>query len=254
MWGISNVGTRKRCHGKGNTADIYRNGMIKTWYSDNPKGWTLVSGIWSPFYIQLRPISSYPILLSKIGYYLGRLIKEECGQLNKLLGVAMAGIPIAVAISLSENIPSCFTRKLEGIKSITNFDNFIKNYGEHSIIEGELRNGDIIGIVDDLVTKFDSKLIAIRQLEHEAKLRHLEGIKCSDVIVLMDREQGAKDNAQSYGINLHSLIPFTNKGIHWLRDEITNKEYEVINDYLINYEYYQNKEVQTELYNISKVG
>ena len=42
-------------HGKEIIGMLYDQGMIRTWYRDKPEGWTLVSGIWSPFYIQLRP-------------------------------------------------------------------------------------------------------------------------------------------------------------------------------------------------------
>jgi uridine monophosphate synthetase len=227
---------------------LYEKGMIKTWYRDNPKGWTLISGIWSPFYIQLRPISSYPRLLSSIGYSMGHLIKEECNYLDRILGVAMAGIPIATAISLSIDIPSCFTRKLESVRSERDFDNIIKNYGEHSLIEGELEDGDKIGIIDDLVTKFDSKLIAIRQLNHESRIRKLKQVKCSDVIVLLDREQGSERSAKEHGIRLHSLIPFTTKGVNWLAEVLSDREYEIITEYLADNEKYQKQEVQEKLY------
>lgn len=237
--------------GKKIVLDLYKNSMIKTWYRDRPQGWKLVSGIWSPFYIQLRPLSSHPQLLSDVGFALGRLIKEECGDINKILGVAMAGIPIVIAISLSQNIPACFTRKLEGVKSIKDFDNLIKSYGEHSLIEGELNSGDVVGIVDDLVTKFDSKLITIRQLELELKSRKLEKIKYEDVIVLLDREQGAEEAAEENGIKLHSLIPFTTEGINWLKDVLTVHEYKIIKDYLENYQEYQNTDVQKDLYDMA---
>jgi orotate phosphoribosyltransferase len=226
---------------------LYNLGMIKTWYRDNPQGWTLISGIWSPFYIQLRALSSYPILLNTVGRAMGRMTQEECGCLDRILGVAMAGIPIALAISLSINIPACFTRKLEGIRSINNLSDVINKYGEHSLIEGEINENDQIGIVDDLVTKFSSKSIAIKQLENEVKLRKLNNINCSDVLVLIDREQGAEENAREQAVNLHSLIPFTSKGIEWLRWTISEREYEIIKDYLKNSDYYQSKRVQVEL-------
>jgi uridine monophosphate synthetase len=237
--------------GKKVVLDLSKSGMIKTWFRDRPEGWTLVSGIWSPFYIQLRPLSSHPKLLAYIGYALGRLIKEECENVNKILGVAMAGIPIATAISLSEDIPACFTRKLEGVRSIEDFDNFIKSYGEHSIIEGELANGDVIGIVDDLVTRFGSKLIAIKQLELELKLRKLNEVQYSNVIVLLDREQGAREAAEQNRISLHSLIPFTTKGIEWLRDALSDDEYKTIKNYLENYQKYQDPDVQRELFEMA---
>lgn len=230
---------------------LYTRGMIKTWFRDNPRGWTLVSGLWSPLYIQLRPLSSYPELLKKVGYALSRLIKEECNDVNRIIGVATAGIPIATAISLEANIPSCFTRKLEAVRSLEDFNRFVKEYGEHSMIEGILEDGDTVGIVDDLVTKFDSKVLAIKQLEFELEVRGLKHVTCSDVIVLLDREQGAEEPAKEYGITLHSLIPFMTKGMAWLKDVLADQEYEVIVDYLHSTEKYQDTHVQAELSEIA---
>ncbi len=232
---------------------LYKHGMIKTWFRDNPHGWTLVSGLWSPLYIQLRPLSSYPELLKKVGNALGRLIKAECPGVNRLIGVATAGIPIATAISLEANIPSCFTRKLEGVRSLVDFNRFVKGYGEHSMIEGVLEDGDAVGIVDDLVTKFDSKVLAVKQLEFEREIRGLKQVTCSDVIVVLDREQGAKEIAKEYGIALHSLIPFMSQGVEWLKDVLADQEYEVIVDYLQNAEKYQDPRVQAELSELARL-
>ena len=230
---------------------LYEQGMIKTWFRDNPQGWTLVSGLWSPLYIQLRPLSSYPELLKKVGDALGRLIKTECSAVNRIIGVATAGIPIATAISLAANIPSCFTRKLEGVRSLDDFNMFVKGYGEHSMIEGVLEDGDTVGIVDDLVTKFDSKVLVLKQLEFERKVRGLKDVKCSDVVVVLDREQGATEIARDYGIELHSLIPFRSKGVPWLKDVLADQEYEVIVDYLCDTKKYQDPRVQAELSEIT---
>ncbi len=230
---------------------LYDHGMIKTWFKDNPHGWTLVSGIWSPLYIQLRPLSSYPELLKNVGYALGSLLKEECKEVNRIIGVATSGIPIATAISIVANIPSCFTRKLEGVRSLEDFNRFVKTYGEHSMIEGILEDGDTVGLVDDLVTRFDSKMIALKQLEFELKVRGLTRVTCSDIIVLLDREQGAQALAKEYGIALHSLIPFRSKGVSWLKDVFADYEYEVIVDYLQDSEKYQDPHVKEELFDIA---
>ena len=226
---------------------LYKHGMIKTWYRDNPHGWTLVSGMWSPLYIQLRPLSSYPELLKQVGYALGSLIKAECRDINRIIGLATAGIPIATAISLEANIPSCFSRKLEGVRSLEDFNWHVREYGEHSMIEGILEDGDTVGLVDDLVTRFDSKVLALKQLEFELKARGLKDVACSDVIVLLDREQGAQEIAKEYGMVLHCLIPFMSKGIAWLKDVLADREYEVIVDYLHGSERYQDSQVQAEL-------
>lgn len=225
---------------------LYADGMIKTWYRDKPEGWTLVSGLWSPFYVQLRPLPLHPELLSHVGFVLGQLMHKECPDVDGIIGVAMAGIPIATAISIEAKIPSGYTRKIEGVKTKEDFSRFIKGYGEHSLVEGIPEDGGEIAIIDDLVTKFNSKEVAIEQLNFELKLRGLKG-KCSHVVVLLDREQGAEESAREQGITLHSLIPFKSKGIKWLSDVFMPRERDVIADYLREPEIYQNVKVQAEL-------
>lgn len=238
--------------GKDIIQSLYKEGMIKTWYRDKSDGWYLTSGLWSPFYIQLRPLSSYPKILKKVGYALGKIIKEEIKDADKIIGVAMAGIPIATAITLTEEIPSGFTRKLEGVRNVNEFRSSIEKYGEHALIEGELGSGDNLVVVDDLVTKFDSKLITIEQIKYEVKRRGLSNVKCENVVVLFDREQGAEKSAMEHNIKLHSLIPFRTKGISWLADFLAEDEYGVIVDYLDNPIKYQNLNIQTNLENMAK--
>lgn len=240
--------------GKKIVGELYKYSMIKTWYKDKPEGWKLISGLWSPFYIQLRPLASYPKLLKQVGYAISSLIKEECSDVNRIIGIAATGIPIATAVSIIGDISSCYTRKLEGVKSPEDFNRFIKTYGEHSMIEGILADGDTIGFIDDLVTKFDSKAIALKQLEFEAKERGLKDVSCANIIVVLDREQGAEKIAKKNRINLHSLIPFASKGLPWLKDVFADQEYKVIIDYLYNPRKYQDPSMQKELLEIALQG
>jgi orotate phosphoribosyltransferase len=234
---------------------LYEQGMIKTWYRDNPDGWRLVSGLWSPFYIQLRPLSSYSnskVLLTKVGDAMASLISHEAPDVNKLVGVVAAGIPIAIATTIFSGIPSCYTRKLPDEITVTDIQRRMLTYGEHSLVEGELNDGDVIAIVDDLVTKFDSKLVALEQIRQEIRRRELEGkrplsVKIEHVIVLFDREQGAADTAAAHGLKLHSLIAFRSKGVDWLKDKMSKEEYDVILSYLSDSSKYQVPEIQADL-------
>lgn len=213
--------------------ELYRKGLIKT-IKHKKEGWHLVSGIWSPFYIQLRLLPSYPNLMNEIGNMLGEKVK---GYGNKLLGIAMAGIPIATVISIIHKIPLCYTRKIAGVKNVEELEKYADEYGEHSMVEGEIEDGDKFIAVDDIVTKFDSKMVAIKQLEIEAEKRG-KRIECRNVAVVVDRQQGAEEIAEKYGIKLHSLIKFKN-AIEWIKDEMDEEEYEIIVEYLENPEKYQ---------------
>jgi orotate phosphoribosyltransferase len=222
--------------------ELYRVGMIKTWYRDKAEGWTLVSGLWSPLYIQLRNLCSYPELLREVGKQLGNMIQAQLPGATRLVGIAMAGIPIAVSTSLSIGMPCAMTRKLEGVRTAVDF-----TYGEHSNIEGELADGDKIVLVDDLVTRFDSKKVALLQLEAEIQQRGLRDIRCSAVAVLFDREQGAREAATKAGIQLISAIPFLSEGLTNLKPYMADAEFETITEYLQNPQAFQSKERQAAL-------
>ena len=104
------------------------------------------------------------------------------------------------------------------------------------------------------MTKFDSKLLALEQVNYEARRREKEKAKelhltCEDVVVLLDREQGAKEKAKSMYVNLFSFIPFKSKGIYRLKDKMAPEEYRTIVDYLSDDTKYQDTKIQKELLN-----
>ena len=226
-------------------AALYEQGLIKTWHRDRPEGWTLVSGLWSPFYINLRALPSCPRLFMAVGERLGEMILERC-DVDSVMGIAMAGIPIASAVAVQYGIPMLYTRKLQGVKSLEVLREAAVQYGQHSLVEGAMQDGDRVVAIDDLVTRFDSKLIAGEQLAMEADRRGVD-VSCGDVAVLVDREQGAADIAAQHGINLHALIPFQSRGIDWLRDAFTDIEYDVISDYLHDSDKYQDDQRRRDI-------
>lgn len=226
---------------------LYENSMIRTFYRDKPEGWTLISGLYSPLYIQLRPLVSFPPLFEKVCKALVRMVAEEAPHLNRVVGIAMAGVPIAAGMSLVGGIPAGFTRKIENVKSVEAFREVISAYGEHALLEGELHSGDRIGIVDDLVTKFDSKLIALEQLKYEVHRRGLKDVACNTVIVVLDREQGGREAAEEASLALLSLIQFKTEGLSLLQDVMNKAEWETIAHYLQDPEYFQDKDVQTRV-------
>ena len=231
--------------GKEITGQLYDAGMIKTFYRDRPQGWKLISGLWSPIYLNLRVLGSHPSILRRVGYALTRLIQEEC-LCNRVVGLATAGVPIATAISIQGGYPMGYTRKLEGVKTLEQFNEKITQYGQHSMVEGDFVSGDSIALIDDLVTRLNSKLIGREHMIAEAKRRDLE-ITCNTIDVLVDREQGAQQAAAHYGLSLHSLIPFQSKALEWLKPKFSELEYKVLTHYFQDPDFYQNEEIQQEL-------
>ncbi len=226
---------------------LYEYRMIKTFYRDRPEGWTLMSGIYSPLYIQLRPLVSYPAVFRKICESMAETLREEATSVNKIVGIAMAGVPLVAGMAVVGAIPAAFTRKMEKVKSVEDFRTQIQSYGEHALIEGEINDNDHLALVDDLVTKFDSKLIALEQVNSELIRRGVNGVKCDTVMVVLDREQGGADAARSNNLNLISLIQFKSAGLKHLKSFMNDFEWNVICDYLNEPEKYQDKIIQKEI-------
>jgi len=242
----------KEERGRAITEALYQRGMIRTWLRDNPEGWTLMSGIWSPVYIQLRPLCSHPDLLAEVGRAMAALVRNEASHVTRLVGIAMAGVPIATAMSLAGGVPMAFTRKLEGARSIEEVEAAIARYGDHSLVEGDIAGGDALACVDDLVTRFDSKRIAAALVAHEAGRRGLGQVECADVAVLLDREQGAAEAAVKAGMRLHAIIPFRRRGLDWLAGSMAPEEIEVIADYLDDPAPYQDESCRDEIISMAR--
>lgn len=233
---------------------LYENRMIRTFYRDRPEGWTLVSGLYSPLYIQLRPLASFPKVFEKVCRAMARMVVEEAPDTTRIIGIAMAGVPIASGMAITGSIPAGFTRKMENVKSVESFRTAISSYGEHSLLEGEIGSGDRIALVDDLVTRFDSKLIALEMVRHEVRKRGLDAVECDRVLVVLDREQGGAEAAREAGIRLHSLIPFKSVGLSLLEGVMHRYEWETVRDYLEDSSPFQDKEVQERLIRMAVNG
>ena len=145
----------------------------------------LKSGIMSPIYIDLRVTVSYPEVLKMVASAMWDSVKDL--NFDIMCGVPYTALPIATVMSVENSIPMVMRRKE------------VKDYGTKKALEGHYEKGQNCLVVEDLVTSGSSVFETIDPLEHE-------GLKITDIVVLVDREQGGKKHIEEKGYNLHSIF------------------------------------------------
>ena len=126
--------------------------------ADDP--FTLTSGAKSPVYIDCRKIISFPRARAAMMDHGKTVIMNDVGfeSLDALAGGETAGIPFAAWIAERLGLPMLYIRKKP------------KGFGRNARIEGELRPGQRVLLVEDLATDGGSKLSfidAVREAEGE---------------------------------------------------------------------------------------
>lgn len=160
-------------------AELYKIGAVKQ------GSFTLKSGVTSSFYIDLRLLISYPDLMKKITALFWEKIKEL--KFDLICGVPYTALPLATALSITYDIPMILRRKEA------------KDYGTKKMVEGVFTPGQRCLIIEDVVTSGMSVMETIEPLKNE-------GLIVEDVIAIINREQGGKENLSAQGLHLHQLF------------------------------------------------
>jgi orotate phosphoribosyltransferase len=106
---------------------------------------------------------------------------------GKLGGVALGAVPLAAATSVASGQPYVIVRKSA------------KEYGTGNRIEGEFEEGEEIVVLEDIATTGQSAIDAVEALREA-------GAVVDRVLVVVDRQEGAKENLAEHDIELESLV------------------------------------------------
>lgn len=158
-------------------------------YSEEPI-FRLVSGRMSNYYFNCKAVTLHPEGAYLIGNIIFDLMKDL--QVKGIGGLTLGADPIAYAVA--------YTSYLKG-KPIEAFvvRKTSKSYGTMQWIEGNIKKGDRVVIVDDVITTGKSTIEAITR----AKEAGLEILK---VIALIDRQEGGREAVEELGFKLDSVL------------------------------------------------
>lgn len=116
----------------------------------NPFTWA--SGWKSPFYCDNRKTLSYPDLRSFVKIEISRLVAENFAEADAVAGVATGAIPQGALVADALNLPFVYVRSKP------------KDHGLENLIEGELRPGMKVVVIEDLISTGGSSLKAVEAI------------------------------------------------------------------------------------------
>ena len=152
---------------------------------------TLASGRRSDFYVDARLTTMSPEGLRLIGE-VGRDALERAGwRVDAVGGLTMGADPIAYAIAYASSMTAKPLRAFSVRKEA-------KAHGTGKRVEGPFRKGDVVAVVEDVITSGMSAMSAIEAIRHE-------GGVVAGLLALLDREEGGTQKIERAGVPVLAL-------------------------------------------------
>ncbi len=151
---------------------------------------TFTSGLASPVYIDCRKLISYPRIRAACMDWACARLMQDAGweQFDAVAGGETAGIPFAAWIAERLGLPMLYVRKKP------------KGFGRDARIEGDIREGSRVLLVEDLTTDGGSKLSFVDAIREA-------GATCAHTLVVFyyDIFPEVPARLAGHGLTLHHL-------------------------------------------------
>ena len=141
----------------------------------------LASGAKSKYYIDVKTAVMQPALLSEIAREVAARFSFDV-----IAGVAVGGVPLAVAVSLASGKPCAVIRSAA------------KDHGKSQMIIGDVAGKHVL-LIEDVTTSGGSSKYGVDELR-------AAGAVIDSVVTVVDREGGAEQLLGSAGVTLHPLV------------------------------------------------
>ncbi len=151
----------------------------------------LASGRTSEFYVDARLTTMSPEGLALIGPYALAQIRRTFGSVDAVGGLTLGADPIAYSIAYASTFALPLVRAFTVRKEA-------KVHGTGRQIEGPIREGDRVVVIEDVITTGGSALRAIDVLR-------AQNFDIRGVLALVDREEGGREAIEQSGLSVCSL-------------------------------------------------
>ena len=152
---------------------------------------TLRSGRKSSFYFDKYRFETRPDLLRPVAEHLAAMLPKD---VDRVAGAELGGLPLATAVALLTGLPFVIVRKAA------------KGYGTENRLEGEMRAGEHVVLVEDVATTAGAALSAVEALREA-------GAGKVSALVVLDRQEGAEQAFRDAGVPYQALFTAESLGI-----------------------------------------
>ena len=146
----------------------------------------LRSGKRSTFYLDKYRFETRPDLLRPLGERLAAAARDVEPDTVRLAGPALGAVALAASASMASGLPFIIVRSET------------KEYGTANRIEGPFERGDVVCLLEDVVTSGGALADAVSALRDAGLVVH-------HAVCVVDREEGGADALARLAVRLHSL-------------------------------------------------